>query len=77
MFHLFFVHLYLAAFFLQKWTHVHRVESQHGRCRVIDHIELEFRSGFWAWLFMPLMRQQFAYRKPIYAKRLWGAPLAS
>jgi ligand-binding SRPBCC domain-containing protein len=67
----------LLPFFLQKWTHVHRVESQHGRCRVIDHIELEFRSGFWAWLLMPLMRQQFAYRKPIYAKRLWGAPSAS
>lgn len=58
-------------FFLTKWRHVHRVESKDGHCRVQDHIDLEFSSVFWSWILMPLMRRQFAYRKPIYTQQVW------
>jgi len=58
-------------FFLKKWRHLHRVESMDGQCRVIDQIELQFKTVFWSRLLMPMMRYQFAYRKPIYAKRNW------
>lgn len=58
-------------FFLKHWRHVHRVEYLNGRCRVIDQIELEFKTAIWAWIFMPLMRFQFAYRRPIYATWNW------
>jgi ligand-binding SRPBCC domain-containing protein len=59
-------------FFIKKWRHVHLVESQNGRCRISDQIELAFSSVLWAWVFAPLLRGQFAYRKPIYKKHKWG-----
>jgi ligand-binding SRPBCC domain-containing protein len=58
-------------FFLKRWRHVHTVESQKGRCRVVDQIDVEFTSVVWSWLLMPIMRQQFAYRKPVYSKHTW------
>lgn len=57
-------------FFIRKWRHVHRIEMKEGRCRVVDCINIQFRSSFWAKAMMPVLRWQFNYRKPVYLKWL-------
>jgi ligand-binding SRPBCC domain-containing protein len=59
-------------FFLKTWEHRHIiVKTKEGGSLIIDHIF--FSSGFFLfdWFLYPVLRKQFADRKPIY-KRYFG-----
>ena len=55
-------------FFLNKWTHKHRIIKDGENSIIRDEINYQAPFLILSWLLFPAMLLQFAYRKPIYKK---------